>query len=130
MVGIGKVEFKRRWNSFDRLIPACESFRAWGIKQTDAARVPAWAGIAFAAALTIGAHAAYAVDVINRDKVLRVVTVNRADGSSDTLTIKPGQKAADVCGDCVLIVGDSSVEAKGQTTVRVEGGKVSIGSQR
>jgi hypothetical protein len=131
MARIGKPEPKRRWNSFDRSTPACESFRVWGgLKQTDAARVPAWAGIALVAALTVGAHAAYAVDVVNRDKVQREVTVNRADGSSDKLTLKPGQKLPGVCSDCVVLMGDTSVEAKGKMTVKVEGGKVSIGSQR
>jgi hypothetical protein len=129
MARIEKAELKRRWNSFDRFIAACESFRAWGGK-TDAARVPAWAGIALVAALTIGAHAAYAVDVVNRDKVQRDVTVNRADGSSEKFTLKPGQKAVGVCSDCVVLMSDTSVEAKGQMTVKVEGGKVSIGSQR
>src|SRR6185436_6637368 len=79
MAPIGKTEFKACWNSFDRSIRACESFRRWGEERSTAARVMAWAGLALFAALTVGAHTALAVDVVNRDKVQRDVTVNRAD---------------------------------------------------
>ena len=72
----------------------------------------------------------WAVDVVNRDPVARAVIVNRADGQSAMLTIKPGQKLNDVCNDCVVLVGNSSVEATGRVTVKIEGGKVSITSQR
>jgi hypothetical protein len=73
---------------------------------------------------------AVAVEIVSRDKVPQDVTVNRADGSSDTITIKPGEKRADVCEECIVLLGNTSVEAKGKDTVRVEGGKVSISSRR
>ena len=72
---------------------------------------------------------ALAVELVSRDKVPRDVTVNRADGSSDTITIKPGEKVAEVCEECIVLLGSTSVEAKGKDTVRVEGGKVSIRSR-
>ena len=59
----------------------------------------------------------------------RDVTVNRADGSSETITVKPGEKVANVCDECIVLLGSTSVEAKGADSVRVEGGKVSIRSR-
>jgi len=73
---------------------------------------------------------ARAVDIENRDKKPQEVVINRTDGSSETLTLKPGQKLIDVCADCVILVGESSVEARGRTIVRIEGGVASIASQR
>lgn len=73
---------------------------------------------------------AQAVDLVNRDRAAHEVTVNGADGSSETRTVKAGEKVKDICSDCVILVGDSSVETKGRTTVKIEGGEVSIASQR
>lgn len=82
-----------------------------------------------AATLMAAVSPALAVELVSRDKVPRDVTVNRADGSSDTITIKPGEKVAEVCEECIVLLGSTSVEAKGKDTVRVEGGKVSIRSR-
>ena len=86
--------------------------------------------LALVSAVAVAASPAQAVDLVNRDKALREVTVNGADGSSKTLTVKAGQKVADICNDCVILVGSSSVETKGRATVKIEGGEVSIASQR
>jgi hypothetical protein len=56
--------------------------------------------------------------------------VNHVDGRSETLTVKGGQRLADICNDCVVLVGDSSVEVKGKVTVRIERGKVSVDAKR
>ena len=82
-----------------------------------------------AAVLIAIASPALAVELVSRDKVPREVTVNRADGSSDTIAIKPGEKVTNVCEECIVLLGPTSVEAKGKDTVRVEGGKVSIRSR-
>jgi len=73
---------------------------------------------------------AKAVDLVNRDRKPYDVVVNRADGSSDTVTVKAGQKVDNICTDCVILVGNSSVETRGRATVKIEGGEVSIASQR
>lgn len=73
---------------------------------------------------------AQAVDLINRDNAPCEVIVNGADGVSQKLTVQAGEKLKDICSDCVILVGNSSVETKGRTTVKIEGGKVSIASQR
>lgn len=70
---------------------------------------------------------ASAVDVVNRDKVPREVVINASDGESKVLTLAPRQEVANVCMACVILAGDTSVEAEGRTTVKVEGGRVSIG---
>ena len=93
----------------------------------------AWAvgtAAAIFCAMAAGRSPVYAVDLANRDRVAREVVINRADGSSDVLTIKARQKVADVCSDCVILAGNSSVEVKGFVTVKIEDGKVSISSQR
>ena len=69
---------------------------------------------------------ANAVDLNNRDRADREVTINHADGKSEMKTVKAGQRLTDICTDCVVLVGDSSVEVKGQVTVRIERGKVSV----
>ena len=92
-------------------------------------RVFAWSMIS-AGILIAAVSPVQAVELVSRDKVPRDVTVNRADGSSDTITVKPGEKVADVCEECIVLLGTTSVEAKGKDTVRIEGGKVSIRSQR
>jgi hypothetical protein len=91
-----------------------------------------WAGcLALVAMASTGAISpAKAVDLQNRDRKPYDVVVNRADGSSDTITVKAGQKVENICTDCVILVGNSSVETKGRTTVKIEGGQVSIASQR
>jgi len=78
----------------------------------------------------IASAPAKAVDLQNRDRKPYDVIVNGADGSSTTITVKAGESVKDICGDCVILVGDSSVETRGRATVKIEGGKVSIASQR
>ena len=79
-----------------------------------------------AAATLVAAGPAYAVDLVNRDRVAHDVIINRSDGSSDEITVKPREKLAKVCTACVVVVGDSTAEATGDVTVTIEGGKVSI----
>ena len=88
------------------------------------------AALALVGALSVAGSPAQAVDLVNRDKAPHEVTVNGADGSSKTLTVKAGAKVTDICSDCVILVGASSVETKGRATVKIEGGEVSIASQR
>ena len=73
---------------------------------------------------------AKAVDLVNRDRQPYDVVVNRTDGSSETITVKAGKKVDNICTDCVILVGNSSVETRGRATVKIEGGEVSIASQR
>ena len=76
------------------------------------------------------ASSAKAVDLVNRDRKPYEVVVNRTDGSSETIAVKAGQKVDNICTDCVILVGNSSVETRGRATVKIEGGQVSIASQR
>jgi hypothetical protein len=120
---IEKAELTPDLNSFDRTMTACEiQNRTNGVL-----RKAVWACAGGLIAVTFPAQA---VDLINRDKAPREVTVNSADGVSQTLTVKGGERLKDICSDCVILVGKSSVETKGRTTVKIEGGEVSIASQR
>ncbi len=74
--------------------------------------------------------AAWAVDVVNRDKIPREIVLNLPDGNYKTLTVKPQEKATGVCAECVVLYGRTSAEATGNDVVQIEGGKVSIGSKR
>ena len=86
--------------------------------------------IVLAAALSVaGIAPANAVDLVNRDRVAHDVVINRSDGSSEEITVKPREKMADVCKACVVVVGDSTAEATGDVTVTIEGGKVSINTR-
>ena len=76
------------------------------------------------------ARPAGAVDLVNRDHVAREVVVNRANGSSETINVKPGQKLENICDDCVILAGASSVETRGRTTVKIEGGQVLLDTKR
>jgi hypothetical protein len=80
--------------------------------------------------LAVSGGSAQAVDVVNRDKVPREIVVNSSDGRSTLVTVPPRETVAAVCDACVILSGDTSVEASGGVTVRIEGGKVSIGSKR
>lgn len=77
-----------------------------------------------------GQSAAGAVELVNRDRAEQEVTVNHSDGRSETRTIRPGERIGDLCADCVILVGEGSVEAKGSMTVKIERGKVSIDVNR
>ncbi len=78
------------------------------------------------AAMLSWALPAHAVDIENRDNVPRDVTINSADGSSDTITVKAGAKMTNICGDCVILTPTSSVEARGKAKVKIERGDVAI----
>ena len=101
-------------------------------KRISPTRVRQWAGyFVLAVVASIGLISpAKAVDIVNRDRKPYDVVVNRADGSSETVTVKAGQKMENICTDCVILVGKNSVETRGSTTVKIEGGQVSIASQR
>ena len=86
--------------------------------------------LGFLMAAMIAPRTGEAVDLVNRDRKAHEVVVNRADGSSETLKIRAGQRVADICADCVILVGQSSVEARGRATIKIEGGEVSTASQR
>ena len=82
------------------------------------------------AVVGLSAHAAFAVDIENHDRQARDVTVNRSDGSSETISLKAGQRLENICNDCVILSKSTSVEVRGRATVKIEGGEVSIASQR
>ncbi len=85
----------------------------------------------FAAVLGLAAsNPAGAVDLQNRDKKSYDVTVNGSDGSSTTVTVKAGESVKDICSDCVILLGAGSVETRGRTTVKIEGGKISLTSAK
>ena len=88
------------------------------------------AALLLASTVAAATSPAFAVDLVNRDRAAHEVTVNNADGTSETMTVKAGQKVTDISSDCVILVGNSSVETKGRATVKIEGGEVSIASQR
>ncbi len=69
---------------------------------------------------------AMAVDLVNRDRVAREATVNTSDGQSNIITLKAGQRLADLCTSCVILVGDTSVEAVGRAVAVIENGKVTV----
>ena len=116
-------------NSFDRTMSACEIHIRSRVLPT---RFRLWAGcFVLAGIASIGTVSpAKAVDLVNGDRKPYQVVVNRSDGSSDTVTVKAGQKVENICTDCVILVGNSSVETRGRATVKIEGGQVSIASQR
>lgn len=82
------------------------------------------------AATAAGLSTAQAVDVRNRDRVPREITINHSDGKSETITLEAGRSIANICTDCVVLAGTSSVEAKGNATVKIERGEVSIDGKR
>ena len=67
-----------------------------------------------------------AVDVVNRDRVEREAVVNRSDGQSEVITLKPGQRIADICTACVILVGESAVEVSGRVTVTIADGRATV----
>jgi hypothetical protein len=82
------------------------------------------------AVLAVGATPAEAVDVRNRDRTAREITINHSDGRSETITVAAGQTLANVCSDCVVLAETTSVEVRGNVTVRIERGEVSIDGKR
>lgn len=81
-------------------------------------------------ATAAGVSAAEAVDLRNRDRMPHEVTINHSDGRSETVTIGASQSIANVCNDCVVLAATTSVEAKGNATVKIERGEVSIDGKR
>ena len=75
----------------------------------------------------IAAAPAMAVDILNRDKTDREAVVNHSNGQSEVVTVKAGKRVTDVCTSCVILVGDSSVEALGRATAVIEDGKITLG---
>lgn len=73
-----------------------------------------------------GLTAAHAVDLKNRDRSDREVTINHSDGRSEIRILKAGETVADICANCVILSGNSSVEVNGTVTVKIERGEVSI----
>ncbi len=82
------------------------------------------------ATTVLGISTAHAVDLRNRDRMPREVTINHSDGKSETITIGAGQSIVDVCSDCVVLTETSSVAVKGNATVKIERGEVSIDGKR
>lgn len=70
---------------------------------------------------------ALAVDLVNRDRVEREAVVNTSDGQSNVITLKAGERVANVCTSCVILVGDTSVEVLGRAVAVIQGGKVTAG---
>lgn len=70
---------------------------------------------------------AVAVDIVNRDRVEREAVVNTSDGQSNVITLKAGERVANVCTSCVVLVGDTSVEVTGRVVAVIQGGKVTAG---
>jgi hypothetical protein len=84
-------------------------------------------GFTATALAILGAAApAGAVDLINRDRTPREAVVNRSDGQSEVITLKPGQRIADICTVCVILVGDTSVEVTGRVTVTITAGRAEV----
>ncbi len=73
---------------------------------------------------------AWAVDLENRDRKDVEVTINRDDGSSDTIAVKAGQRLNDICSSCVILMGDESVEVKGREVATIQGGKIAARAKR
>jgi hypothetical protein len=78
----------------------------------------------------VGVSKAEAVDIRNRDRVVREVTINHSDGRSETIKIAAGRSVADVCSDCVVLAATTSVEVRGDATVKIERGEVSVDGKR
>jgi hypothetical protein len=92
-------------------------------------RVQLLCGVILAAAAE-SISAAHAVDLRNRDRVAHEITINHSDGESETIKVGAGQSIANICTDCVVLAATSSVEAKGNATVKIEHGEVSIDGKR
>ena len=102
---------------------------AWVMPGLKARKRTVAIGTGIAVTAMLASAPVWAVDVINRDKVPREIVVNSSDGDSSVRTLKPQEKVANVCTSCVVLTGNTSVEASGNDTVMVEGGKVSIASK-
>lgn len=81
-------------------------------------------------ATTVAAPAAQAVELTNRDRTAREITINHSDGRSATIKVGAGQRIANICSDCVVLAETTSVEVKGDATVKIERGEVSIDGKR
>ena len=81
--------------------------------------------------LAVGCHTdvAWAVDVVNADKVPREIVINDSNGQSKIVTVPPREKLSSVCESCVVLSGNTSVEVTGKVIVKVENGQISGGSK-
>lgn len=85
---------------------------------------------AIAFVIVAAAGPAHAVDIVNNDKVLRVVVLNEDTGDSNVVTLPPKQKFEKVCRSCVVLLGDMTVEAEGDALVVIERGKISLAKKK
>ncbi|MCB2099593.1 MAG: hypothetical protein KDE22_01905 [Rhodobacterales bacterium] len=76
-------------------------------------------------AATLMSGPAQAVDVKNADDESHVVLVEDSNGERQ-VTIAGGETAAPICDVCVLTLGDDVVDAEGQQTVMIKGGRLTI----
>lgn len=81
-------------------------------------------------ATAVAGPAAQAVELTNRDRTAREITINHSDGRSETIKVGAGQRIANICNDCVVLAETTSVEVKGDATVKIERGEVSIDGKR
>ena len=130
---IGFIEHTPCLNSFDRIDGAwkilhCKLGAEARETERDVRRAQlVWGVISVTLMATTTANA---VDLINRDRTAREITINHSDGRSETKKVGAGQRIADVCGDCVVLAATTSVEVKGNATVKIERGEVSIDGKR
>lgn len=77
--------------------------------------------ILIAAALLLAAPAVYAADLVNSDPVAHEVELD--DGKKvSTVTIDAGATLKNVCDECVLTIGTSSMDADGVKIVTIRSG--------
>jgi hypothetical protein len=97
-------------------------------ERADVRRVQVLGGVFLAT--MVAAPPAQAVDVANRDRTAREIIINHSDGRSETIKVGAGQRIANICSDCVVLTETSSVEVKGDATVKIERGEVSVDGKR
>lgn len=113
----------------ENFAPQTARYEVDGTERKDVRRAQfAW-GVILATAAA-GLSTAQAVELRNRDRVVREVTINHSDGKSEVVKLGAGQSVANICSDCVVLAATTSVEAKGNATVKIERGEVSIDGKR
>lgn len=71
-----------------------------------------------AASLLLATPAAFAADLVNRDPVAHEVELD--DGNKvSTVTIEAGATLKDVCDECVLTIGTSSMDTEDTQVVTI-----------
>lgn len=72
------------------------------------------------------AGAANAVDVVNEDPTTHQVVVTEGE-DSESIDVTGGQSIADICGKCVLQVGESDpVQIEGDQVAVIKDGRIEI----